>query len=93
MKKLIVDDTAITILKIEDCLSNMESLNAVYNAIITAIATGSTRLSEISSKVGEETSACAAYIKNLISLGIIKKEMPFAERSTRKTIYKIDDNL
>ncbi|MDD2235364.1 MAG: ATP-binding protein [Desulfitobacteriaceae bacterium] len=66
---------------------------AIYNAIITAIATGSTRLFEISAKVGEETSACAAYIRNLISLGIIKKETPFAENSTRKTIYKIDDNL
>jgi len=66
---------------------------AIYNAIITAIATGSTKLSEISSKVGEETSACVAYIKNLISLGIIKKETPFAESSTRKTIYKIDDKL
>jgi AAA+ ATPase superfamily predicted ATPase len=66
---------------------------AIYNAIISAIATGSTRLSEISSKAGEESSACAAYLKNLISLGIIKKEMPFAENTTRKTIYKIDDNL
>jgi len=66
---------------------------AIYNAIITAIATGSTKLSEISSKVGEETSACSAYIKNLISLGIVKKETPFAENSKRKTIYKIDDNL
>ena len=66
---------------------------AIYNAIIAAIAAGHTKLSEISSKVGEETSGCAAYIKNLISLGIIKKETPFAESSTRKTIYKIDDNL
>ena len=66
---------------------------AIYNAIISAIATGCSKLSAISSKVGEETSACAAYLKNLISLGIIKKETPFAESSTRKTIYKIDDNL
>ncbi|MDR3294568.1 MAG: ATP-binding protein [Clostridiales Family XIII bacterium] len=66
---------------------------AVYNAIIAAIAAGSTKLSEISSKAGEETSACAAYMKNLISLGIIKKETPFAENSKRKTIYRIDDNL
>jgi len=66
---------------------------AIYNAIISAIATGSTKLSEIASKVGEETSACVAYIKNLTSLGIVKKETPFSECSTRKTIYKIDDNL
>ncbi|MHB1452665.1 MAG: ATP-binding protein [Saccharofermentanales bacterium] len=66
---------------------------AIYNAIISAVATGSTRLSEISSKVGEETSACSVYLKNLISLGIIKKETPFAEKSSKKTIYIIADNL
>jgi len=66
---------------------------AIYNAIISAVATGSTKLSEISSKVGEETSACSAYLKNLISLGIIKKEIPFAEKSSKKTIYVIADNL
>jgi len=66
---------------------------AVYNAIITAIATGSTKLSEISSKIGEETSACSIYLKNLISLGIIKKEKPIAEKSSRKTIYVIADNM
>lgn len=66
---------------------------AVYNAIISVVATGSTKLSEIASKVGEETSACSAYLKNLISLGIIKKETPFAENSSKKTIYAVADNL
>jgi AAA+ ATPase superfamily predicted ATPase len=66
---------------------------AIYNAVITAIAIGSTKLSEIASKAGVETSACTAYIKNLISLGIIKRETPFAENTTRKAIYKISDNL
>lgn len=66
---------------------------AIYNAIISAVATGSTKLSEISSKIGEETSACSAYLKNLISLGIIKKETPFGEKTSKKTIYVISDNL
>jgi len=66
---------------------------STYNAIISAIATGSTRLSEISSKVLEETSACTTYLNNLISLGLIKKEMPFLEKGTKKTIYSIEDNL
>jgi AAA+ ATPase superfamily predicted ATPase len=66
---------------------------AVYNAIISAIAKGSTKLSEVSSKAGEETSSCATYIRNLIALGIVRKETPFAENSTRKTIYRIDDNM
>ncbi|MCL1794586.1 MAG: ATP-binding protein [Oscillospiraceae bacterium] len=66
---------------------------ATYNAIIAAIAAGSSKLSEISSKVGEETSACSAYLKNLISLGLIKKETPIAEKSPKKTIYAIADNM
>lgn len=66
---------------------------AIYNAIITAIATGASKMNEISSKIGEETSVCAMYIKNLIDLGIIKKETPYGEKSVRKTIYSIEDNM
>lgn len=66
---------------------------AIYNAVITAVATGSSKLSEISGKIGENTSVCAAYIKNLVSLGILKKETPYGENSTRKTIYSIEDNM
>lgn len=64
-----------------------------YNAIITVIAAGASKLSEISSKVGENTSVCATYIKKLILLGIIKKETPYGEKSSRKTIYSISDNM
>lgn len=66
---------------------------ALYNAIITAVATGSTKLSEIASKVGEETSACAICLKKLLALGIVRKETPFGEKESKKTIYNIDDNL
>lgn len=66
---------------------------AIYNAIITAIATGSTRMSEISGKVGEDTNVCSTYIKNLLMLGIIKKETPYGEKSSQKSIYAIEDNM
>lgn len=66
---------------------------AIYNAIIAAIAGGYTKMSEISTKVGEDTSVCAIYIKNLVSLGIVKKETPYGEDFTRKTIYSIEDNM
>jgi AAA+ ATPase superfamily predicted ATPase len=66
---------------------------ALYNAIITAVATGSTKLSEIASKVCEETSACAICLKKLLALGIVRKETPFGEKESKKTIYNIDDNL
>ena len=66
---------------------------AIYNAIITAIATGYSRMSDIAGKVGEESSVCSTYIKNLISLGIVQKETPYGEGSSRKTIYSIEDNM
>ena len=66
---------------------------AIYNAIITAIATGYSRMSEISTKVGESTAVCSGYIKSLINLGIIKRETPYGEKASKKTIYSIEDNM
>lgn len=66
---------------------------AVYIAIITAIAAGASRMSEISGKVGENTNVCATYLKNLISLDIVKKETPYGEDNPKKSIYLIDDNM
>ena len=64
-----------------------------YNAIIAAIATGSSKLNEIASKVQIESSLCVIYLSNLISLGIIEKEIPVTEKIGKKTIYLISDNL
>lgn len=66
---------------------------ALYNAIITAIATGSSRMAEISTNVGENTSVCASYLKNLIALGLVRRESPYGEKVSRKSIYSIDDNM
>lgn len=33
------------------------------------------------------------YIKNLISLGLIKKETPYGEKESRKFVYAIADNM
>lgn len=66
---------------------------AVYNAVITAIASGKTKLSEISSTVGVETGLCSKYISNLITLGIIKRETPVTEPNSRRPIYLIEDQF
>lgn len=66
---------------------------ALYNAVVTAIAAGCSKMNEISNKIDEDTSVCATYIKNLIALGIVKKESPYGEKSSRKTIYSIEDNI
>lgn len=66
---------------------------ALYNAIITAVASGASRMAEIASKVGEDTSVCTAYLKNLMALGIIQRETPYGEKASRKSIYAIDDPM
>lgn len=66
---------------------------ALYNAMITAIATGASRMVEISTKVGEDTSVCVTYLKNLMALGLVRKETPYGEKNSRKSIYFIDDNM
>lgn len=66
---------------------------ALYNAIISAIAGGATKMSEIATKVGEATNVCAAYLKNLLELGLIQKETPYGEKPSRKSIYQISDNM
>ena len=63
----------------------------LYDSILTAIAEGNTRLSEIASKVGIETGACSAYMKALMNLGFIRKECPVGNSSSRKTLYRLDD--
>ena len=66
---------------------------ATYTAIITAIANGASRMSEISSKVGEDTNVCSGYLKSLVALGIVKKETPYGEKASKKSIYSIGDNM
>ena len=66
---------------------------AIYNAVVTAIAGGASRMAEISTKVGEDTSVCAVYLKNLISLGLVRRETPYREKKSRKSIYVIEDNM
>ena len=66
---------------------------AFYNAILRAIATGRKKNSEIAAAVGLETSACTAYLKNLIALGLVGKYTPVTEKAGKKTIYEIEDNM
>ena len=93
IKKIYLNTTSFLFEEPTNLLKQEVREPAIYNAIITAIATGASKLSEISSKVGEDTSVCATYIRNLASLGIIKKETPYGEGSGRKTIYSIEDNM
>ena len=64
-----------------------------YNAVLRAIATGSSKNSEISEAVGLDTAACTAYLRNLITLDIVSKHTPITEKAGKKTIYEISDSM
>ena len=66
---------------------------AIYNAIIKAIADGSSKMNDIKMRVGEESSVISKYLKTLIDLGIVKKETPVTEKPGKKTIYLLADNF
>ena len=66
---------------------------AIYNAIITAIAQGASRINDIALKTGQENSVVSKYLGTLIDLGIVKKETPVAEKIGKKTIYELADNF
>lgn len=93
IKKIFLNSTSFLFEEPTNLLKQEVREPAIYNAIITAIANGGTKLSEIAGKIGEDTSVCATYIRNLISLGIVKKEAPYGESIGRKTIYSIEDPM
>jgi AAA+ ATPase superfamily predicted ATPase len=64
-----------------------------YTAIITAIAEGGSKLNEIATKAGIETSQCSTMLATLVSLGLIRKEIPVTETQSKKTIYLLDDGM
>ena len=66
---------------------------AIYNAIITAIAQGASRINDIALKTGQENSVVSKYLGTLIDLGIVKKETPVTEKIGKKTIYELAVNF
>jgi hypothetical protein len=67
---------------------------ALYQAIITAIASGCSQMKDIKNKTGEENSTVATYLKSLLDTGIVKKEIPAMDKpGSRKTIYRLEDGM
>ncbi|MDR0984716.1 MAG: ATP-binding protein [Ruminococcus sp.] len=66
---------------------------STYNGIIEAIADGASRLNEIATKCHIESNKCGKYLTSLISLGIVKKEIPVTDTTSKKSIYLLDDMM
>jgi len=68
--------------------------SAVYNAILEAIATGSSRLNEIAQKIKEEPTKCSKYLSVLMNLKIVERITPSGEKeSSKRSLYTIADNF
>ena len=75
-------------------LSEFGGAAHTYLAILEAIATGKTRLSEIAGPVGLPATSLSKYLRELSGLfDLIEREVPVTERSwrTKKSRYKIRD--
>ncbi len=65
----------------------------IYKAILSAISSGSTKVAEISEKSRIKASDMDRYLKVLINLGVIRKDIPVTETKSKKTLYTVDDNF
>lgn len=66
----------------------------MYNSILQTIASGTNRSSEIASSIHEEQSKVNKYMQTLLTLRLISKIVPCAEKKeSKKGIYKIADNF
>lgn len=67
---------------------------AIYNSIVTAVAAGCTRVHEIEAKTYLDSSTCVKYLRNLVALGIVKKELPVLDKlASKKSIYRLNDGM
>ncbi|WP_027406340.1 ATP-binding protein [Anaerovibrio sp. RM50] len=64
-----------------------------YSDILAAIAGGASKMNEIASQCKMDTGACSKYLNSLMELGVVKREFPFSNANSRKTIYSIDDSF
>lgn len=67
--------------------------SAQPSSILSLIAGGSHRISEIAARLGKPSASLARPLDLLLDLGYIRREIPFGEsiRSTKRMVYKLDD--
>ena len=66
---------------------------STYNAVLTAIAGGHSKLNDIAVTAGITSSACSNLLTSLMELGLVQKEYPVTETAGKKTIYSFSDQM
>lgn len=72
--------------------------SATYNTIIEAVAMGNTKMKDINQKTQIEKTKLSVYLKNLIGLGILRREFPMAggfkeQANIQRGLYQVTDNF
>lgn len=68
---------------------------ASYHSVISAIAGGASRLNEIATKTGLETSGCSSLLASLMEAqGLCEKKSQVTEvPRVKKTLYRLEDSM
>ncbi len=63
-----------------------------YECILSALSSGPKQMGEIVELSGvSPSSACSTYLSSLIDLGLVRRDLPYGEKSSRKGVYSITD--
>lgn len=80
-----------------DFLLNEEVQTPInYFSVLKAISDGNHKLSKIDMTMEQDTSAITPYLKTLIDLGFVIKNVPITEKNperSRKSLYYVSDNF
>ncbi|QLC35641.1 ATP-binding protein (plasmid) [Halarchaeum sp. CBA1220] len=63
-----------------------------YMAILEAIASGATRVSEIGNEIGRDASSISRYLQNLTRIALVERETPVTDPDGR-AVYRITDQF
>lgn len=93
VKELILNEHGFLNGEIDGLLRQELREPSTYNSIISAIASGYSKLNQIATSTGIENAKCAKYLATLEKIHIVKKEYPLGKDARKNAIYKIQDNL
>lgn len=66
---------------------------AVYRNIMEAVNSGCSKLVEIANKSNIPVQDMDRYLKSLMNIGLLHREVPITEKNSKRSVYSIKDNF
>lgn len=98
MKRNILQRGSILYSEVEFLMRQELRETTVYNTIIGAVALGNTKLNDIFQKTQIDKNKLTVYLKNLIDLGLVRREFPVSDgikeqANVQRGLYQLTDNF